>query len=120
MVARKERLTSRVILRKAQAKATSAVLSALRFTADAGAGSPHGAMMLQKFSIKARLLFLSGALILMIAGATYFLTSRLADNSHAITRNAELAELIDIAQDVRNLFGQFRYWTTDLAVSQLR
>ena len=32
----------------------------------------------------------------------------------------ELAELIDIAQDVRNIFGQFRYWTTDLAVSQLR
>jgi signal transduction histidine kinase/DNA-binding response OmpR family regulator/HAMP domain-containing protein len=77
-------------------------------------------MMLQTFSIKTRLLFLSGALILMIAGATYFLTSRLADNSHAIAHNAELAELIDIAQDVRNLFGQFRYWTTDLAVSQLR
>ena len=76
--------------------------------------------MLQKFSIKTRLLFLSGALILMIAGATYYLTSRLADNSHAVTRNAELAELIDIAQDVRNIFGQFRYWTTDLAVSQLR
>ena len=76
--------------------------------------------MLQEFSIKTRLLFLSDALILMIAGATYFLTTRLADNSRAVTRNAELAELIDIAQDVRNIFGQFRYWTTDLAVSQLR
>jgi adenylate cyclase len=77
-------------------------------------------VVLQKFSISTRLLFLSGALICMIAGVTYYLTSKLADNSRAVTRNVELAELIDIAQDVRNIFGQFRYWTTDLAVSQLR
>src|SRR3954465_7054751 len=76
--------------------------------------------MLQKFSIKSRLLFLSGALLFMIAGVTYYLTAKLADNSRAVTRNVELAELIYIAQDVRNIFGQFRYWTTDLAVSQLR
>ena len=80
----------------------------------------EGAMMLQKFSIRSRLLFLSGALILMIAGAIYYLTTKLADNSRAVAHNVELAELIDIAQDVRNIFGQFRYWTTDLAVSQLR
>ena len=76
--------------------------------------------MLQRFSIRSRLLFLSGALILMIAGAIYYLTTKLADNSRAVAHNVELAELIDIAQDVRNIFGQFRYWTTDLAVSQLR
>jgi signal transduction histidine kinase/DNA-binding response OmpR family regulator/HAMP domain-containing protein len=76
--------------------------------------------MLQNFSIRSRLLFLSGALILMIAGAIYYLTTKLADNSRAVTHTVELAELIDVAQDVRNIFGQFRYWTTDLAVSQLR
>jgi signal transduction histidine kinase/DNA-binding response OmpR family regulator/HAMP domain-containing protein len=76
--------------------------------------------MLQRFSIRSRLLFLSGALILMIAGAIYYLTTKLADNSRAVAHNVELAELIDIAQDVRNIFSQFRYWTTDLAVSQLR
>jgi signal transduction histidine kinase/HAMP domain-containing protein len=76
--------------------------------------------MLQSFSIKSRLLFLSGALLAIVGGATYYLTTKLAENSRAITRNAELAELIDIAQDVRNLFGQYRYWTTDLAVSLLR
>ena len=76
--------------------------------------------MLQTFSIKTRLLFLSGTLLAIIAGATYYLTTKLAENSRAITRNAELAELIDIAQDVRNIFGQYRYWTTDLAVSLLR
>jgi len=56
----------------------------------------------------------------MIAGAIYYLTTKLADNSRAVAHNVELAELIDIAQDVRNIFSQFRYWTTDLAVSQLR
>jgi adenylate cyclase len=76
-------------------------------------------MMLQNLSIRNRLLFLSGALILMIAGVTYYLTTKLADNSRAVMHNAELAELIDIAQDVRNIFGQYRYWTTDLAVSLL-
>jgi signal transduction histidine kinase/DNA-binding response OmpR family regulator len=76
-------------------------------------------MMLQELSIKTRLLFLSGALIVMIAGATYYLTTKLAENSRAVTHNVELAELIDIAQDVRNVFGQYRYWITDLAVSLL-
>jgi signal transduction histidine kinase/DNA-binding response OmpR family regulator/HAMP domain-containing protein len=76
-------------------------------------------MMLQNLSIRNRLLFLSGALILMIVGVTYYLTTKLADNSRAVMHNAELAELIDIAQDVRNIFGQYRYWTTDLAVSLL-
>jgi hypothetical protein len=79
-----------------------------------------GAMMLQKLSIRTRLLFLSGILIAMIAGATYYLITKLVENSHAVARNAELAALIDIAQDVRNNFGQYRYWTTDLAVSLLR
>jgi signal transduction histidine kinase/HAMP domain-containing protein len=77
-------------------------------------------MMLQKLSIRTRLLFLSGILIAMIAGATYYLITKLVENSNAVARNAELAALIDIAQDVRNNFGQYRYWTTDLAVSLLR
>jgi signal transduction histidine kinase len=77
-------------------------------------------MMLQKLSIRTRLLFLSGILIAMIAGATYYLITKLVENSNAVARNAELAALIDVAQDVRNNFGQYRYWTTDLAVSLLR
>ena len=100
-------------------RVTWAGSSALPFTADASARS-QGAIMLQTFSIRTRLLFLSGTLLAIIAGATYYLTTKLAENSRAITRNAELAELIDIAQDVRNIFGQYRYWTTDLAVSLLR
>src|SRR5215831_10840519 len=76
--------------------------------------------MLQKLSIRARLLFLSGILISIIAGGTFYLITKLAQNSRAVSRNTELAALIDIAQDVRNNFGQYRYWTTDLAVSLLR
>jgi adenylate cyclase len=56
----------------------------------------------------------------MIMASTFYLTHKLADNSSAVTRNAELAKLIDVAQDVRNTFGEYRYWVTDLAVSLLR
>jgi signal transduction histidine kinase/CheY-like chemotaxis protein/HAMP domain-containing protein len=76
--------------------------------------------MLANLSIKTRLLVLSSILLAMIVVATYFLTSKLSDSSRAVTRNAELAELIDVAQDVRNNFGEYRYWLTDLAVSLLR
>jgi len=38
-------------------------------------------------------LFLSGVLIAMIAAATYYLTGKLAENSHAVMRNAELSAL---------------------------
>jgi signal transduction histidine kinase/HAMP domain-containing protein len=77
-------------------------------------------MMLQRLSIRTRLLLLSGILVATIAGTTYYLLSKLAENSRAVARSAELAELIDLAQDVRNDFAQYRYWTTDLAVSLLR
>jgi signal transduction histidine kinase/CheY-like chemotaxis protein/HAMP domain-containing protein len=76
--------------------------------------------MLGNLSIRIRLLILSSVLIAMVVASTYFLTSKLSDNSRAVTRNAELAELIDIAQGVRNAFGEYRYWLTDLAVSLLR
>jgi dTDP-4-amino-4,6-dideoxygalactose transaminase len=80
----------------------------------------QGAGMLANLSIRTRLLFLSSVLIAMIVASTYFLTSKLADSSQAVTRNAELSELIDTAQAVRNNFGEYRYWLTDLAVSLLR
>jgi adenylate cyclase len=76
--------------------------------------------MLQNLSIKSRLLWLSGVLIAITAGATFFLIAKLGDNSRAVARNVELAAEINIAQDVRDDFGQYRYWTTDLAVSLLR
>src|SRR5215467_1216786 len=76
--------------------------------------------MLANLSIKVRLLLLSSALIIVITASTLYLTRKLADNSEAVTRNAELAKLIEVAQDVRNTFGEYRYWITDLAVSLLR
>jgi signal transduction histidine kinase/DNA-binding response OmpR family regulator len=76
--------------------------------------------MLANLSIKARLLLLSSGLVLLIAALTLYLTNKLTDNANAVTRNAELAKLIDVAQDVRNTFGEYRYWITDLAVSLLR
>ena len=63
---------------------------------------------------------LSGVLIAITAGVTFFLIAKLNDNSRAVARNVELAAEINIAQDVRDEFGQYRYWITDLAVSLLR
>ena len=65
--------------------------------------------MLANLSIKARLLLLSSGLVLLIAALTLYLTHKLTDNANAVTRNAELAKLIDVAQDVRNTFGEYRY-----------
>src|SRR5436309_13277051 len=75
--------------------------------------------MLANLSIKVRLLLLSSALIVVISASTLYLTRKLADNSEAVTRNADLAKLIDVAQDVRNTFDEYRYWITYLAVSLL-
>jgi signal transduction histidine kinase/CheY-like chemotaxis protein/HAMP domain-containing protein len=76
--------------------------------------------MLANLSIKARLLLLSSALVFMIIASTLYLTHKLNENSEVVARNAELAKLIAVAQDVRNTFGEYRYWITDLAVSLLR
>src|SRR5262245_23737090 len=79
-----------------------------------------GATMLQNPSIKSRLLLLSGVLIAITALGTFFLIAKLNDNARAVARNVELAAEINIAEDVRDDFGQYRYWITDLAVSLLR
>jgi signal transduction histidine kinase/DNA-binding response OmpR family regulator/HAMP domain-containing protein len=65
-------------------------------------------------------LLLSGVLLGMLAGTTVYLTFELADDAKATARNNELAEMIDLANEVRTTFGEYRYWMTDLAVSLLR
>jgi signal transduction histidine kinase len=76
--------------------------------------------MLRRLSIATRLLLLSGVLLVVLVGTTLYLTLELSDNAKAIARNNDLEELIDVANDVRTTFGEYRYWMTDLAVSLLR
>ncbi len=76
--------------------------------------------MLESLSIKARVLLLSGMLIFGLIATTAYLTATMSGNARLTTRNAELARQIDLVSDIRNTFGDYRYWVTDLAVSLLR
>ncbi|MBC8026458.1 MAG: response regulator [Steroidobacteraceae bacterium] len=76
--------------------------------------------MLESLSIKTRLLLLSGLLMGVLTVTTIYMTATMSANTRAIGRTAQLAHVIDIANEVRSIFGEHRYWVTDLAVSLLR
>ena len=76
--------------------------------------------MLRRLSIKTRLLVVSALLIAILAASTLYMTAILASNSRAVVRTAELAEIGNLANNIRNTFGEYRYWLTDLSVSLLR
>jgi signal transduction histidine kinase/DNA-binding response OmpR family regulator len=75
--------------------------------------------MINRLTIRARLILLSGALLVVLVGTNLYLTRILANNSQAAARATELVELIRVANDARIAFGEVRYWTADLAVSLL-
>ena len=76
--------------------------------------------MLRRLSIKTRILLVTAILTAALAGTTLYVTAKLADNSRAVAKTAELAQLSELANQVRSAFGEYRYWLTDLAVSLLR
>ena len=76
--------------------------------------------MLRRLSIKTRLLVVSATLMAILAASMLYMTAKLAANSRAVVRTAELAEIGNLANDIRNTFGEYRYWLTDLSVSLLR
>ena len=76
--------------------------------------------MLRRLSIKTRILVVTAILIAVLAGTTLYTTAMLAANSRAVAHTAELAELTELANQIRSTFGEYRYWLTDLAASLLR
>jgi len=72
-----------------------------------------------RLTIRTRLALLSGALLLVLALTTGYLTHRIAAESAAMVRTAELLSMIERANSARLAFGELRYWNTDLAVSLL-
>jgi adenylate cyclase len=75
--------------------------------------------MLRQLSIKTRVLLVTAILTAILAGTTLYMTGKLADNSRAVAKTAELAQLSELAGQIRSTFGEYRYWLTDLAVSLL-
>ena len=76
--------------------------------------------MLRRLSIKTRVLLVTAILTAILAGTTLYMTAKLADNSRAVAKTAELAQLSELAGQIRSTFGEYRYWLADLAVSLLQ
>src|SRR4051794_18287065 len=75
--------------------------------------------MLDRLTIRTRLVLLSSALLLVVVGTNAYLTRKLADNSASVVAAAERLAIIESASGARVAFGDMRYWLTDLAVSLL-
>src|SRR6202162_950107 len=74
---------------------------------------------MSRFTIRTRLVILSGVLLCMLIAANLYLTRKLANNSAAVATETELSSIIESANGARIAFGEMRYWLTDLAVSLL-
>jgi signal transduction histidine kinase/HAMP domain-containing protein len=72
-----------------------------------------------RLTIRTRLILLSSLLLLVLIGTNFYLNRKLAENSAAMVKAAELLGVIEEANSAQIAFGEMRYWMTDLAVSML-
>jgi signal transduction histidine kinase/CheY-like chemotaxis protein/HAMP domain-containing protein len=75
--------------------------------------------LMSRFTIRTRLVILSGVLLCMLIATNLYLMRTLAKNSAAVATETELSSIIESANGARIAFGEMRYWLTDLAVSLL-
>src|SRR5262249_42819233 len=81
--------------------------------------SVRGTQTMARLNIRARVILLSSALLLVILGTNIYLARKLTNNSAVVAEVADLIDIIDSANGARVAFGELRYWLTDLAVSML-
>jgi signal transduction histidine kinase/DNA-binding response OmpR family regulator/HAMP domain-containing protein len=74
---------------------------------------------MSRLSISARLVLLSSALLLILAGTSAFLSRNLDENASALAAEAHYVEVLRTASHAEKAFGDLKYWLTDLAVSLL-
>jgi signal transduction histidine kinase len=72
-----------------------------------------------RLTIRARLILLTSAGLLVLIATTAYLTRALGENTAGMVKAAGLLKGIEQADSARIAFGEMRYWMTDLAVSQL-
>ena len=72
-----------------------------------------------RLSIRTRLILLTCAGLFVLIATNAYLTKKLAENSAGMITAADLLNSIEEANSAQIAFGEFRYWMTDLAVSQL-
>ena len=72
-----------------------------------------------KFSIRARLIFLSLLLLAILVVASLLLIRELARNSQGLAEEAQLVSVVKNANSASKHFGDLKYWAVDSAVTQL-
>src|SRR2546423_6848039 len=90
-------------------------------TADGRAPRASGARtgLLGRVTIRARLILLSSALLIILVATNLYLTRKLSTNAAGMIETAELLRTIEQANNAQIAFGEVRYWMADLAVSLL-
>src|SRR5436309_3718477 len=90
-------------------------------TADGTAQKASGARtgLLGRVTIRARLILLSSALLIILVATNLYLTRKLSTNAAGMVETAELLRTIEQANNAQIAFGEVRYWMADLAVSLL-
>jgi len=88
-----------------------------RGTAPRASGARTG--LLGRVTIRARLILLSSALLIILVATNLYLTRKLSTNAAGMIETAELLRTIEQANNAQIAFGEVRYWMADLAVSLL-
>src|SRR5437763_6506358 len=90
-------------------------------TADGRAPRASGARtgLLGRVTIRARLILLSSALLIILVATILYLTRKLSTNAAGMIETADLLRTIEQANNAQIAFGEVRYWMADLAVSLL-
>jgi len=70
-------------------------------------------------SIRARLIFLSVLMLVILAVSSVLLIRELARNSESLAEEARLVSIVRNANTASRHFGDLKYWVTDSAVTQL-
>src|SRR5437016_10340119 len=86
-------------------------------TAPRASGTRTG--LLGRVTIRARLILLSSALLIILVATNLYLTRKLSTNAAGMIETAELLRTIEQANNAQIAFGEVRYWMADLAVSLL-
>ncbi len=86
---------------------------------DSGSAARASTGILGRMTIRARLILLSSALLIILVATNLYLTRKLSTNSAGMVEAADLLKTIEQANNAQLAFGEVRYWMTDLAVSLL-
>jgi signal transduction histidine kinase len=78
-----------------------------------------GISLMPNVSIRARLIFLSVALLVILASSSTLLIRQLARASQGLVAEAQLVSTVKNANMASKHFGDLKYWVTDWAVTQL-